>query len=433
MSDRDMATTFAQYWDLKFDRVRIPEKGIEPAGSAALPDQASPRPAGIALQAAHALSVRFDDVRYQMGGKHPERGVVDCSGWVATLQNATMAEINAKAGRDVFGTRDMFSLGYDGAAMIVEKAQARSGTLVEGRDITPAALREGMIIGEDNGAKGWDRGRYKGIDHITMVVRDPATGALMVSQSRGGAGVELGPLDEYLEHKLARGVHLYATDPLARARPLLQDGPRAQHDPVRAEAAGAAAAHRVLRRGEHGDDVRDLQGELNRLGIRDGRGHALHEDGAFGERTREALLAYQRAHGLQADGVAGRETFGSLARQRPPATVAVDADLAGITHARHPDHPLFEAIRSRLPAHVPDAMAAHATLLARQNGIDSAGKLHGVVVQGDSAFLLGTIPGFRARLDLAQTAPSMEHVDAQLRAIQAPSEAPSRQPLVPGH
>jgi hypothetical protein len=434
MSDRDMATTFARYWDVKFDRIRIPEKGIEPIAQAAQPDQAATQPRAIALQAGHALSVRYDDVRYKMGGKHPEQGVVDCSGWVATLQNATMAEINAKAGRDVFGPRDMFSLGYDGAAMIVEKAQARSGTMLEGRDITTAVLREGMIIGEDNGAKGWDRGRYKGIDHITMVVRDPGTGALMISQSRGGEGVELGPLDKYLEHKLASGVRLYATDPLARARPLLQDGPHARQDPSRASHPGVAPVpDRVLRRGEHGDAVLGLQRELNRLGIGDASGRALREDGTFGERTREAVQAYQRAHGLQVDGVAGRETLASLASQRPSGPVAIDASLAGVTHATHPDNPLFQAIRGRLPAHVPDAMAAHATLLAKQNGIDSAGKLHSITVQGDSAFLLGTTPGFRAKLDLAQPAPAMERVDAQLRAMQASQEAPTRQPTVPGH
>lgn len=433
MSDRDMATTFTQYWDVKFDRVRIPEKGIEPVAQATQPDQATTQPQAISLQAAHALSVKYDDVQYKMGGKHPEQGVVDCSGWVATLQNATMAEINAKAGRDVFGTRDMFSLGYDGAAMIVEKAQARSGTMIEGRDITTAVLREGMIIGEDNGAKSWDRGRYKGIDHITMVVRDPGTGALMISQSRGGEGVELSLLDKYLEHKLARGVQLYATDPLARARPLLHDGPHAQQDPSRASSRDAAVPGRVLRSGDHGDDVLGLQREINRLGIRDASGRALREDGAFGERTREAVQAYQRAHGLQVDGVAGRETFGSLARQRPSGPMAVDASLAGVTHATHPDNPLFQAIRGKLPAHVPDAMAAHATLLAKQNGIDSAGKLHSVTVQGDSAYLLGTTPGFRAKLDLAQPVPAMEHVDAKLRATQASQETPSRQPLVPGH
>ena len=437
MSDRDMATTFAHYWDVKFDRVRIPEKGIEPVAQATQPDQSTPQPQpqpqphDIVLQAGYALSVKYDDVRYRMGGKHPERGVVDCSGWVATLQNATMAEINAKAGRDVFGTKDMFSLGYDGAAMIVEKARARSGTMIEGRDITAAVLREGMIIGEDNGARSWDRGRYKGIDHITMVARDPGTGALMISQSRGGEGVELSPLDKYLEHKLARGVQLYATDPLARARPLLQDGQHAQLDPSRAPRPGATISDRLLRRGEHGDDVLGLQRELNRLGVRDARGQALREDGAFGERTREAVLAYQRAHGLQVDGVAGRETLGSLARQR--ASVTADAGLVGVTHSTHPDNPLFKAIRGGLPAHFTDVMVAQATLLAKQNGIDSAGKLHSVTVQGDSAFLLGTTPGFRARLDLAQPVPAMEQVDARLRATHASQETPSRQPLMPGH
>src|SRR5690606_38669710 len=117
-------------------------------------------------------------------------------------------EINAKAGRSVFGREDRFSPGYDSAAAIVQKAEQRSGVLLEGAAVTSAALREGMVIGEDNGPKSWDKGRFRGIDHVVMVVRDPASGELMVSQSRGGEGVELSPLDDYLAAKQAKGVKL---------------------------------------------------------------------------------------------------------------------------------------------------------------------------------------------------------------------------------
>ncbi len=360
MSDRDMATSFTQYWDTKFDRVRIPEKGIEPAvatpqvrptpGAAdpvrTAPAQADAAVAGaaIALTAAHALNVRYDHVKYAMSGKipgvdgkHPDQGYVDCSGWVATMQNATMAEINAKAGREVFGKQDLFKLGTDGAAMIVEKAESRSGVMIEGRAVTRDVLREGMIIGEDNGPTRWDAGRYKGIDHITMVVRDPQSGELQISQSRGGEGVELSSLDNYLARKQANGVKLYATDPLAEARTLVQDRRQNQAEgQTRAstpQASRTAVADGLLKQGESGEDIRRLQDSLNRLGYRDQQGRALKEDGGFGDLTKQAVQAYQQAHGLKADGIAGPQTLQALKKSE-------QAPL--LSDPRHPDNAMFQ-------------------------------------------------------------------------------------------
>jgi peptidoglycan hydrolase-like protein with peptidoglycan-binding domain len=45
-------------------------------------------------------------------------------------------------------------------------------------------------------------------------------------------------------------------------------------------------------------------------------------DGEFGPRTRAALVAFQRDHGLTPDGVVGKSTWGALVahgRQRSPA------------------------------------------------------------------------------------------------------------------
>ncbi len=60
-----------------------------------------------------------------------------------------------------------------------------------------------------------------------------------------------------------------------------------------------------------GDDVRELQGYLNRLGFNAGR-----EDGIFGEDTDRALRAFQHNTGLPVDGIAGSSTLSCLLRLR---------------------------------------------------------------------------------------------------------------------
>lgn len=64
----------------------------------------------------------------------------------------------------------------------------------------------------------------------------------------------------------------------------------------------------VLRRGDHGPEVELLQQRLRAAGFPPGR-----IDGSFGVATEAALLGYQRAHDLLADGVAGPATWHTLA------------------------------------------------------------------------------------------------------------------------
>lgn len=62
----------------------------------------------------------------------------------------------------------------------------------------------------------------------------------------------------------------------------------------------------------HGDDVRELQRQLNALGFDAGK-----DDGIFGAETQEAVQDFQRNMGLtEPDGIAGHDTFESLARLR---------------------------------------------------------------------------------------------------------------------
>ncbi len=249
MSDRDLATTFTKYWETKFEHTPVPHQqhaqGTNaPEAPAAAPKQPVAAVAAgtgkISLDSAYADTQSHTHVKYHMGSKDPEHGSVDCSGWVGRMQNETMREINQKAGHEVFSRKDIFNLGNYDAADIVKESAKRSGVLIEGKAVTKGVLKEGMVIGEDNGPKGWDAGRYKGIDHITMVVRDPKNGELMISQSSSGKGVHLTPLDDYLKYKQEHHVHLYATDPLSKARDLLQDKQHTQ-GPEKDTAKPAAA------------------------------------------------------------------------------------------------------------------------------------------------------------------------------------------------
>lgn len=343
MSDQDMARTFVRYWATKFNRISIPEAGIGPAPTspAAAPAPHDERHADpvtrgpIRLERAHQLSVQHNDVRYRLGSKSVDTGRIDCSGWVVMLQNTTMNEINAKAGRAVFTRDELFNPGMDAAATIVQKSAQRSGLLLEGARLTPDTLREGMVIGEDNGHTGFDAGRFRGIDHIVMVVRDPRSGQLMISQSRGGEGVELMPLDRYLRDKQSRGVRLFASDPLHEARALL-DGHTppsiAEHHRSEMPPARSVKASEALDFGDAGPAVACLQRRLFELGYHDRDGKPLRVDGTFGKDTLYALQQFQREHGLEGKGIAGPKTEAALRR----------AEASLMSDPSHPQHRLFE-------------------------------------------------------------------------------------------
>ncbi|MEX0706189.1 MAG: peptidoglycan-binding protein [Nitriliruptoraceae bacterium] len=77
----------------------------------------------------------------------------------------------------------------------------------------------------------------------------------------------------------------------------------------------------------HGDDVRDLQRRLNRLGFDSG-----YDDGLFEGRTDAALREFQLNVGMAVDGIAGPQTIDLLARlhrqhQESPAFVVHERDL----------------------------------------------------------------------------------------------------------
>ncbi|MBH1530516.1 peptidoglycan-binding protein [Stenotrophomonas maltophilia] len=368
MNDGDLARTFSSYYIHKYAAISIPEKHIEPqavapgqtqAQAPATPAQtaavgaaaatlaatataaATPKP-GIELHAAYDAGVKYDDVKYAINipghalyvpgktGKNVDQGYIDCSGWVGTLQNRTMDEINQKAGHAVFSKADRIDLGNLGSGGIVHKAVEQSGVLLE-RDaiLKPGALKEGMVIGLDTARTRHEH--WNGIDHIVMVVRDPNTDKLLISQSTGSKGVHTMPVEDYLKQvKDHPNWKLFASDPLSKARDLLENRTQS-HEQTQGKAAATPHAE-LYKPGAHSEGVRKVQEQLGHLGYVGADGKPLVEDGRFGRNTEAAVRQLQKDNGLVADGIVGAKTLDAIkdARERPL-----------LNDERHPRNPMY--------------------------------------------------------------------------------------------
>ncbi|WP_266168366.1 XVIPCD domain-containing protein [Dyella subtropica] len=96
------------------------------------------------------------------------------------------------------------------------------------------------------------------------------------------------------------------------------------------QAAGAS-----LREKDQGPAVRELQDQLHALGY-GGNHPPLKADGHFGPNTKHAVEAFQRDHGLTADGVAGKQTMAKIHE------LAQQSFKPQLNDSRHPDHELYK-------------------------------------------------------------------------------------------
>ncbi|MEH6413975.1 peptidoglycan-binding domain-containing protein [Pseudomonas sp. CGJS7] len=111
----------------------------------------------------------------------------------------------------------------------------------------------------------------------------------------------------------------------------------------------AAMADGVLRKDERGPEVKALQERLTQLGYKDAEGKPLVADGKFGQRTKDAVEAFQRDHGLTDDGIAGKNTLRELKSAQPkhaatePARTHSDAANGPLlSDAAHPDNGMYK-------------------------------------------------------------------------------------------
>ena len=183
------------------------------------------KPAG-AIQAAASASLMASTqdaldrgVGYRMGSKNSQRGEIDCSGWVAEVNRSLMNNVNAAMGEQIYSgeARKVLERGANGgAAGLIQSVSQATGELLGNADLSPDKIRAGMMIGLDTGERGWERGRFKGIDHIAQTYVDPQTGKMMVTEStshtaNGGRGVQSIPYEEFYA-KWSNRAKLYGTD-----------------------------------------------------------------------------------------------------------------------------------------------------------------------------------------------------------------------------
>ncbi len=89
---------------------------------------------------------------------------------------------------------------------------------------------------------------------------------------------------------------------------------------IRRAVSASATGRPILRMGQHGAAVRDLQDQLSALGYPSG---AI--DGRFGTRTREAVLAFQADNNLPCDAIVGGQTWDAFQAAVPRVTRSIDA------------------------------------------------------------------------------------------------------------
>ena len=142
----------------------------------------------------------------------------------------------------------------------------------------------------------------------------------------------------------------------------------------------------MLVQGEKGDSVKAMQEKLVGLGFTGADGKPLHPDGDFGKNTRHAVEEFQRQHGLQVDGKAGKHTLGAL----DEAVKAKGQEVAAADRSSIEQPALAKATTLADPSHADHARYAQATE-----------KLEGLEVQRAQA---GMAPLFASRKELENAA-----------------------------
>ena len=153
-------------------------------------------------------------VRYSFGSKNSGSGGIDCSGWVTENTRNMMEAVNAESGKPIYGKEAQAVLrkgANGGAAGLIQTVSEATGELLSNDALAPDRVREGMMIGMDTGDKGWDQGRFGGIDHIVQTYRDAETGRMMVSESSSRKGVTVTDYEEWYK-KWNGHANLYGTD-----------------------------------------------------------------------------------------------------------------------------------------------------------------------------------------------------------------------------
>lgn len=217
------------------------------------------------------------------------------------------------------------------------------------------------ITGQSNGEAGLNRAQLALAQEFASVA-SPRTGRSYYDGDSGGNHSSI--TTTQVERALNRMRAQYQTNinnglsPDSAYRAL--NGQAQDQTPVHTPTSGALSDG-ILKKGEHGPEIAVLQTQLNALGFKDAQGRALIPDGDFGDRTKQAVEAFQRARGLEDDGIVGKETLAALKKPETASVTPTSQQVASVrndqapllSHPNHPDHALYQQALSgidKLPA-----------------------------------------------------------------------------------
>ncbi|MBD2505646.1 peptidoglycan-binding domain-containing protein [Anabaena azotica] len=117
-----------------------------------------------------------------------------------------------------------------------------------------------------------------------------------------------------------------------------------------ANAQAAQVADPVLRQGDSGAAVSELQRLLNAKGVK------VSVDAIFGASTQKAVIQFQRSNGLTADGIVGAKTWAALRKVPTPirlVDVALNYDPDSYPHQKA----ALEWLQNQIPVATLDEFA----------------------------------------------------------------------------
>ncbi|GAA4805116.1 peptidoglycan-binding protein [Lysobacter hankyongensis] len=367
LSDRDLAQTFVNYWETKYNRIAIPEKGIEPIDASqpnrttpgatpASPDSGTVRDTLLLKEERGEGVRRLQDALNKAGIRDENGQPLPTTGYfgdkteaaVRKYQEQKGLEVDGKAGENTLKALGIFPGQTQAQPTPQQPAPQPQQPAQTGGNTWPApgnfTVNRADKPGEGEGEFGTQRsgGRnHAGID-ISGRVGDPIEsfgpgrvifsgtmrgyGNTVVIQHDNGLQTLYGHLDSRSVDVGARVTENTRIGTMGRSGNTPSGGDTHLHFETRENSNGVVLGgtavdprkylefppRTLLVHDDQGPDVKRLQEALNKAGIRDDQGQPLPTTGFYGDKTEAAVRKYQEQKGLEVDGKAGENTLKSL-------------------------------------------------------------------------------------------------------------------------
>lgn len=343
----------------------------------------------------HGGNGHTDSSRTEQDNDHDGRLGVDCSSFVWRGMHDAGYGVPATP----FNTHDLFQ-GNNPTHYAREHFDVIPGADAHQKN---GSLQPGdVLMFRDKHGSGQHVAIFKGYDaegHIHFIGSQVGSGPAEVNVTPSGywdgKNMEIvGALRAKPEFRVREALHGHTPEAATPSTPVVPHA--ATHDaPAHVTPAHASPVHQAsLQHGDKGDAVRDLQTNLHRLGYQDERNRPIEPDGDFGAHTRAAVERFQRAHGLQPDGVVGPATKEALHTATPRLDGAGHPHQALFQQSRDAVHRL-DAQHQRTPNLQSDQIAGVLTTKAIDQGMtrvdhavlnDDASKVYAVQGELNSPF-----------------------------------------------